>query len=1049
MPILAMSSGTVTAIWGAAFLRLPNGQLRPLKVGDKVEGGQQVVTEDDGLVQISPDRDATAVARAGADTERVIADLAQPDPLEAPAAGLQGGLGASLSDGLRVERISESVTPLSFTYGTERVLPPPIFAATAPESATAAAAPPTSLPPDAELPPNPGSRPSVSIDDVRVNEGAGAATFTITLSEPSTQPVTVSYVTQAAPASAGAGATAGQDYTAVTAGTVTIPAGQTSVKVSIPIANDNAYEGDEVFQVVLGDPVNATIDRGTGLGTIADDGSGATVPNQGAPDDDRPVVSVMGGPDVTEGLHSVFTVALSQPSASQSVVLQLQLQAGTSAGATPGTDTTGPLEYFNPVTQQWQALTDGRLTFAPGQTSLQVRTATVNDVAVEGAEQLALAATVVSGVTANTSASAQNTVLDNDFEARVFESGLAGRTDPAPARVSGSLVLQDDAGLPTEARLIAPTETVLATINQQPLVWKETAPNTLTAYAGTAADAPVVAVAKLGADGSYSFDLQAAIYHPVTQNEVNLVFGLQPTSGAGLTSSLTIHIVDDQPRLSGAYTTQASIQDTNLLLVIDTSSSMGSASGVDGLSRLQATVRAAEQLLDSYDDVGNVMVRLVTFGGQAQAVGGTWMTVAQAREALAALQPASTDDARHDLALQAAQSAFAASGRIDGAQNVAYVLSDSNPTPQVVQSLGQIESDWISFLKQNHVRSEAVGLVPGVHASLDGLAYDGIARSDLHASVADTFAQLPGLLDSLAPAAISGNLVRDAGRGVAGGADGVPHLDSVTIDGHTYLYVDGQTNLDVTTQAGGVFHINLITSDFTYVPAGAAPAETIAFSVTDRDGDTASSSLTLRVDQSHTIVGTEGADVLAITTGSGTLLGGAGGDSLTGGSGNDVLYGHEGNDTLVGGAGNDLLVGGAGNDRLTGGLGSDVFAWRLADIGDGSGAAVDTITDFSTRTLASGGDVLDLRDLLQGENLINVSGNIADYLRVESFGSGVGAGTRIDISSHGGFSTGTAHIDQQIILEKANLIGLSSAGASQQQVILDLIAQGRLLVDVT
>ena len=91
----------------------------------------------------------------------------------------------------------------------------------------------------------------------------------------------------------------------------------------------------------------------------------------------------------------------------------------------------------------------------------------------------------------------------------------------------------------------------------------------------------------------------------------------------------------------------------------------------------------------------------------------------------------------------------------------------------------------------------------------------------------------------------------------------------------------------------------------------------------------------------------------------------------------------------------------------------------------------------------------DLRDLLQGENLLNVSGNIADYLRLETMGSGASASTRIDISSHGGFNTGTATIDQQIVLEKANLIGLSAAGASQQQVILDLIAQGRLLVDVT
>lgn len=1044
MPILAMSSGTVTAIWGAAFLRLPNGQLKPLKVGDKVLGGQQVITEDDGLVQISPDGETAAVAQPGAETERVIADLAQPDPLEAPAAGLQGGLGASLAEGLRVDRISESITPLSFEYGTERVLPPPIFAFTADEqgaSTNVVAATP--------------ALPSVSVNSVRVNEGAGFATFTVTLSEPSSQDVTVAYTTRDIPDGGGnPSAQAGADYTA-TSGTITIPAGQTSVEVRVPVLNDAKFEGDEDFGITLSNPSNATIAAAEGVGTIADNGQGLTDPAQPTPDDDRPVLAVTGGQASTEGQPSEFVVSLSTPSATQSIVVKLSQQAGGDAPATSviegaadlASDTRPGLEFFDPVTQAWKALSGDTLTFAPGQQSFRVRVATVNDTAVEGAESLALKADVLSGVTANASASGQNTLLDNDFEARVFESGLAGRTDPAPARVFGSLVIKDEAGLPSQASLIAPTETVFATINKQPLVWKETAPDTLTAYAGSAADAPVVAIARLTSDGSYSFDLQSAIFHPVTQNEVNLVFGLQPASG-GLASSLTIHVVDDQPRLSTAHNTQAAIQDTNLLLVIDTSASMGSDSGVNRLTRLQATVRAAEQLLDSYDGVGNVSVRLVTFGAQAQAAGGTWMTVAQARQALDALQPAATDDARHDLALQVAQAAFASSGRIDGAQNVAYVLSDSSPSAQVAQSLSQLAPDWVSFLKQNQVRSEAVGLVPGVQAQLDGLAYDGIARSDLDASQASTLAQLQGLLEGLAPDAISGNLVRDAGRGVAGGADGVPHLDGVTIDGQTYLYQPGQTDLTVTTRAGGVFHIDLITSDFTYVPAAATSAETIGFSVTDSDGDVASSSLTLRVDQARAQVGSEGADVLAIATGAGTLLGLGGDDSLTGGSGNDALYGHEGKDALVGGAGSDLLVGGAGNDRLTGGLGSDVFAWRLADLGNGSGA-VDTIADFSTRPLSSGGDVLDLRDLLQGENLINVGGNIADYLRVEAFGSGSGAGTRIDISSQGGFATGTAHIDQQIILEKANLIGLSSAGASQQQVILDLIAQGRLLVDVT
>lgn len=1054
MPILAMSSGTVTAIWGVAFLRLPNGQLKPLKVGDKVLGGQQVVTEDDGLVQISPDRDATPIVRAAAETERVIADLAQPDPLEAPAAGLQGGgPGASLSEGLRVERIAEGVTPLSFTYGTERVLPPPIFAVTGLEESgngtqpTAASLPTEPSPPPAPL-------PTLSINDVRVNEGAGSATFTVTLSEPSAQPVTVSYVTQAAAASAGTPATAGQDYSpTLTVGTVTIPAGQTSAQVSIPVADDEVYEGDEVFNVVLSNPTNATIAQGTGLGTILDDGRGATSPGQGSPDDDRPVLSVVGGQTSTEGQFSEFVVSLSRASASQSVVVKLSPQAGTDiagtaateVGVQPGSDTQPGLQWFDPVAQTWLPLTADTLTFAPGQQSVRVRVATVNDTSAEGAESLALKADVISGVTANSSASGQNALLDNDFEARVFESGLAGRTDPAPASVSGSLTLQDGSGVLVGARLIAPTETVLATINQQPLVWKETAPNTLTAYAGSAANAPLVAIARLGADGAYSFELQSAIFHPVTQSEVNLVFGLQPASPGAQLSSLTIHVVDDQPRLSGAFSAQANIQDTNVLLVIDNTASMGLASGTDGLTRLQATVRAVEQLLDRYDDVGSVAVRLVTLGSTGQAVGNEWMTVAQARAALAALQPAASDEARHDLALQAAQAAFGGGGRISGAQNVAYVLTDSAPVPQAQQ----VEADWVAFLRQNQVRSEALALGSGVTAtSLNAFAYDGIARSDLLAEAPGNFAQLPALLDGLSPAPIEGNLLRDAGRGVAGGADGVPHLDSVTIENQLYLYQAGSTDLTVTTASGGVFLINMVTSDFSYVPGKPTAGEVIKFSVTDRDGDTATSTLTLRVDAVTTAVGTSGPDVLSVTTGAGTLLGGGNDDQLTGGSGRDVLYGHEGKDTLSGGAGDDLLVGGQGNDKLSGGLGSDVFSWRFSDVVPGT-TAVDTITDFSTRPLSSGGDVLDLRDLLQGENLINVSGNIADYLRITSSGSGASLLTRVDISSQGGFESGTAQIDQQVVLEKANLIGLSASGASQQQVILDLIAQGRLLVDVT
>ncbi|BEE21427.1 hypothetical protein VAWG007_15220 [Aeromonas enteropelogenes] len=78
-----------------------------------------------------------------------------------------------------------------------------------------------------------------------------------------------------------------------------------------------------------------------------------------------------------------------------------------------------------------------------------------------------------------------------------------------------------------------------------------------------------------------------------------------------------------------------------------------------------------------------------------------------------------------------------------------------------------------------------------------------------------------------------------------------------------------------------------------------------------------------------------------------------GDDILDGGAGNDILYGQGGNDTLIGGLGSDTLTGGTGNDT---------FKWVSGDA-DGS---TDNITDFTLGATASGGDVLDLSDLLVG-----------------------------------------------------------------------------------
>ena len=101
----------------------------------------------------------------------------------------------------------------------------------------------------------------------RVTEGdAGTvnAVFRVSLSVEGSATVTVSYATADGTAAAGA------DYRA-TSGTLTIRAGQTSGRITVPVLGDLLAEQDEHFTVTLRDPRNATIARAAATGTIVDD----------------------------------------------------------------------------------------------------------------------------------------------------------------------------------------------------------------------------------------------------------------------------------------------------------------------------------------------------------------------------------------------------------------------------------------------------------------------------------------------------------------------------------------------------------------------------------------------------------------------------------------------------------------------------------------------------------------------------------------------------------------------------------------------------------
>jgi hypothetical protein len=179
-------------------------------------------------------------------------------------------------------------------------------------------------------------RPSLRIGDVTVaegNTGTRTATFSVTLSAASTQPVTVAYAT------GNGSATAGSDYRAAS-GTLTFAPGETSKTLTVLVNGDRSGEPNETFVVNLSSPTNATIADGQGVGTILDD---------------EPRVSIS---DVTktEGKNRqktlfTFTVTLSA-AYDQAVTMSFQTLNGTA--------TTSNNDYIAKT---------GTLTFAPGETS--------------------------------------------------------------------------------------------------------------------------------------------------------------------------------------------------------------------------------------------------------------------------------------------------------------------------------------------------------------------------------------------------------------------------------------------------------------------------------------------------------------------------------------------------------------------------------------------------------------------------------------------------------------------------------------------------------
>jgi probable HAF family extracellular repeat protein len=194
--------------------------------------------------------------------------------------------------------------------------------------------------------------PVASIGDTSVSEGhegTRSASLTVTLSPPSSQPVTLSYSTFDGTAAAGS------DYEAAS-GTVTFVAGETSKTVSVLVDGDRAGELNETFRVNLAVASGtAVLGDSQGTGTIVDD-----EPRVG-------ITSVTKNEGNSGTTPFVFAVTLSS---APTATVRLNFATANGSAVTPG-------DYI---------ATSGSLSFAPGETSKTITVGVKGEKLREGQE---------------------------------------------------------------------------------------------------------------------------------------------------------------------------------------------------------------------------------------------------------------------------------------------------------------------------------------------------------------------------------------------------------------------------------------------------------------------------------------------------------------------------------------------------------------------------------------------------------------------------------------------------------------------------------------
>ncbi|EGQ7944408.1 Calx-beta domain-containing protein, partial [Vibrio cholerae] len=417
-----------------------NGNIAIINAGEAVPEGAIIL--DPNSNNLMPEQEPLPVAQLvdaegnaqpiTDDIEQILAALeegADPTALDdiAPAAG--GLQGSSITGSASIERDgAETIASTQFdTSGFEAIGLSRTQSLSLLNLLQAPTAPITPIPPvDPEEPVSPIVISSITGDNAA--EGSNN-TFSVSLSGTTTAETTIVLTL------AGDTATKGVDFNGTSVvvvingvsqtvpvnedGTfqVTVPTNTNSFSVQVSTTDDNIYEGDETFKL-SGNGANGIV---TGTTTITDDGS-----NGGT--DDRPAVSEISSPTVSEGDSATFDVSLSNASTTATTVT-LTLAGGSATAGTDFTSTEVIITYQDGTTQTVDVDGDGSFEVAipAGDTTFSISVQTTDDDVFEGDETFTL-----SGQTANQTSSVTG-------KATITDGGNGGGENPDDDRPSVSI----------------------------------------------------------------------------------------------------------------------------------------------------------------------------------------------------------------------------------------------------------------------------------------------------------------------------------------------------------------------------------------------------------------------------------------------------------------------------------------------------------------------------------------------------------------------------------------------------------------------------------